>query len=40
MTYNIILGKPILHEINSMISTKYLTIKFPINKGVIIMRRN
>lgn len=29
LAYNVILGRPMLHQINIVINTRYLTLKFP-----------
>lgn len=38
LSYNVILNKPFFHEINAVISSKYLIMKFPTVKGVTIMK--
>lgn len=34
LAYNTILEKPLLHQINAFINTRYLTLKFLTYKGV------
>lgn len=38
LAYNVILGRPLFLEINMVIITKYLTIKFPIDKELAILK--
>ena len=37
---NAIIRRPLLHHISAMVSTKYLTMKFPTVKGVAAMKGN
>jgi hypothetical protein len=36
LAYNAILGRPLLHQINAIISTRYLALKFPTQKGATV----
>jgi hypothetical protein len=40
LSYNVILGRLLIHKINAMINNKYLAIEFSIDKGVATMRGN
>lgn len=40
LTYNAIIGRPFLHEINIVISTKYLVIKSPTDRGIATIKGN
>jgi len=40
LPYNAIPGRPLLHQISAVVSTKYLTLKFPTVKGVIVVKGN
>jgi len=37
-SYNIILGRSLIRKINIVVNNRYVTIKFPTNKGMAIMR--
>lgn len=38
LTYNVILERPLLHQINVVINTRYLALKFPTQHGVATLR--
>ena len=38
LAYNAILGRPLLHQINVAINTRYLVLKFPTQHGVATLR--
>jgi hypothetical protein len=38
LAYNAILGRPLLHQINVVINTRYLALKFPTQYGVATLR--
>jgi hypothetical protein len=40
LPYNAIIGRPLLYHISAVVSTKYLTMKFPTIKGVAVVRGN
>ena len=37
LAYDVILGRPLLHQINIVINTRYLALKFSTQKGVAIL---
>ena len=37
-TYNVIIGKPTLNAIRTVVSTYHLAMKFPVNSGVEVVR--
>ena len=40
LPYNTTIGRPLLHQLIVVVSTKYLTLKFPTNKGVAAVKGN
>jgi len=40
LLYNAIIGRPLLHQISAVANTKYVTMKFPIVKGVATVKGN
>jgi hypothetical protein len=40
LTYNIVLERPLLYKINILISTKFLVMKFSMNKRMNNIERN
>ena len=40
LSYNVILGRPLIYKISVMINNKYLAMKFFIDKGVATIRGN
>jgi hypothetical protein len=40
LPYNTIIGRPLLYQISVVVSTKYLTMKFPTVKGVAAVKGN